>query len=102
MSYYASILASSFFVPTEHTGRVLARMENTPYQFKLDSDGNIITVTCAGYLRGNDLPAFQSIAPYVMDTSFLQMQGKDGEQWKYTFLNGICRKSRARVCWGDG
>lgn len=102
MSYYASITASSFFVPTEHAGKVLARMENTPYQFQLDADGNIITVACAGYLRENDLPAFQSIAPYVMDTSFFQMRGEDGEQWKYTFLNGICRKSSARVCWEEG
>ena len=102
MSYYASVTASSFFVPTEHTGRVLARMENTPYRFKLDTEGNITAITCAGYLQGNELPAFQAIAPYVRDTSFVHMSGEEGEQWKYTFLNGICRVARPRVCWEEG
>jgi hypothetical protein len=102
MSYYASVTASSFFVPTEYTGRVLARMENTPYQFNLDNEGNIITVTCVGYLQGNEFPAFQSIAPYVQDASFVHMSGEEGEQWKYTFLGGVCRIVRPRVCWEDG
>lgn len=101
MSYYTSVTASSFFVPTEYTGRVLAQMENTPYQFILDAEGNIITVTCAGYLQGNELLAFQAIAPYVRDASFVHMSGEEGEQWKYTFLDGVCRLVRPRISWED-
>ena len=77
-------------------------MENTPYQFKLDKDGDIITVICAGYLQGNEFPTPQAIAPYVRDASFVHMSGEEGEQWKYTFLSGVCRIIRPRVCWEDG
>ena len=52
MSFYASMTDSSFYVSTENTGRVLAKLQKQPHRFDLDSDGNITAVDFSGYRNG--------------------------------------------------
>ena len=80
MGYCIEMRGSKFFVPTQHTGRVFAMTQRQPYDFKMDTDGNITELTFIGEKLGNDFEMFQLIAPYVQDSSYIWMMGEDGSQ----------------------
>ena len=101
MSYYASISKSSFYVSTENTGRVMAKLHRLPYQLQLDPDGNITGIELSHCPIGNDYPIFQEIAPYVRDMSFILFSGEGQETWKLIFENGKCRKVVPQIIWGE-
>lgn len=101
MSYYACISKSSFYVSTENTGRVLAKLQQLPYQLQLDPDVNITGIEMCRCPIGNDYPIFQEIAPYVRDKSFILFSGEDQEAWKWVFENGRCRKVVPQIIWGE-
>lgn len=101
MSYYACISKSSFYVSTENTGRVLAKLQRLPYQLQLDPYGNITGIEMCRCPIGNDYPIFQEIAPYVRDKSFILFSGEDQEAWKWVFENGRCRKVVPQIIWGE-
>ena len=95
MGYCIEMKGSKFFVPTEHTGRVFAMTQDQPYDFQLDSDGNITELEFIGEKLGSDFEMFQSIAPYVW------MIGEDGDQWHWVFQSGVCKEIEAKVEWPD-
>lgn len=97
MGYCMSMNDSTFFVPTENTGRVLAVMQHQPYELKFDDNGNIVDISFYGDKLGNDLKAFQKIAPFVRNGSFIEMEGEDNETWRWFFKNGKCREVKAKV-----
>ena len=101
MGYCMEMKGSKFFVPTEHTGRVLAMTQGKPYDFHLDPDGNITELKFKGEKLGDDLEMFRSIAPYVQDCSYIWMMGEDGSQWRWVFQSGVCREITAKVEWPD-
>ena len=101
MSYYASISQSNFYVSTENTGRVLAKLRKLPYKLQLDTDGNITGIQLSRSPIGNDFPVFLSIAPYVRDGSFILFHGEGQEVWKLVFEKGICRSVVPQIIWGE-
>jgi len=101
MGYCIEMRGSKFFVPTQHTGRVFAMTQRQPYDFKLDTDGNITELTFIGEKLGNDFEMFQLIAPYVQDSSYIWMMGEDGSQWRWVFQSGVCKEITAKVEWPD-
>lgn len=101
MSYYASISKSSFYVSTENSGRVMAKLQQLPYQLQLDPDGNITGIKLSHCPIGEDFSVFQQIAPYVRDKSFILFSGEGQETWKLVFENGKCRKVTPQVIWGE-
>ena len=101
MGYCIEMKESKFFVPTEHTGRVLAMTQRQPYDFQLDQDGNITELEFIGEKLGNDFKMFQSIAAYVQDGSYIWMIGEDGFQWRWVLRAGICKEVKAKVEWPD-
>lgn len=101
MGYCMEMKGSKFFVPTEHTGRVLAMTQGEPYDFHLDLAGNITELTFKGDKLGDDFEMFRSIAPYVQDGSYIWMMGEDGSQWRWVFQSGVCREVNAKVEWPE-
>lgn len=101
MSYYASISKSCFYVSTENTGRVMAKLQRLPYQLQLDPDGNITGIKLSQCPIGEDFPVFQQIAPYVRDKSLILFSGERQEAWKWIFENGKCRKVVPQIIWGE-
>ena len=101
MGYCIEMRGSKFFVPTQHTGRVFSMTQRQPYDFKLDTDGNITELTFIGEKLGNDFEMFQWIAPYVQDGSYIWMIGEDGDQWRWVFRSGVCKEIEAKVEWPD-
>ena len=44
MGYCMEMKSAKFFVPTEYTGRVFAKAEDSSYYFTLDPEGNITDI----------------------------------------------------------
>lgn len=101
MGYNIKMEDAKFFVPTEYTGRVFAKAENSSYYFTLDPEGNITDIEFHGEKLYEDFSLFQSLAPYVKDGSYIEMMGEDGEQWRWVFANGKCREIKATVTWPE-
>lgn len=101
MGYCAKMTRNKFFVPTEHTGIVMAKMRRYPYDLMLDRLGNIIRISFRGDKVDGDLEIFKTIAPYVRDGSSIEMLGEDGERWKWVFENGNCHEVRPKIIWDE-
>ena len=101
MSYNMEIKESSFFVPTEHTGRVFALTETTGYSFHLNENGDIVEIEYDGCKLGNDFEMFQKIAPFVRNGSYLEMLGEDGTLWRWIFKRGKCKEILPKISWPD-
>lgn len=100
MGYCASMSQCSFRVNTEHTGRVIKKLEDCGYIAELDDDGNIVGLDFAGdKLAYDEDKMFEQIAPYVESDSFIEMLGEDGTRWRQVFKDGKCREIKASVAW---
>ena len=97
MGYCMEMKGSKFFVPAEHTGLIFAMTKGQPYDFQLDSDGNISELEFTGEKLGSDFELFQSIAPYVKDGSYIWMHGADGSKWRWVFQSVICKEVKEKV-----
>lgn len=101
MGYCMSMNDSKFFVSTENVGRVMAATRRYSYEFKFDDDGNITDIDFVGDKLADDEVLFQKIAPYVREGSFIEMEGEDGECWKWVFKGGKCKEIKARLVWEE-
>lgn len=100
MAYNASMTNQKFFVPTQHTGKVLALMQKSVYNFNFDSNGNITKIELYDdYIGYDDTSLFNSIAPYVQNGSFIQMIDEEGRQWRWVFNNGKCKQVQPKIVW---
>ncbi len=55
----------------------------------VNDEGDIYDIWFDGEKIGEDIDLFlNSIAPYVMDESFISFSGEDGSQWRYFFKDG--------------
>lgn len=103
MSYYMKMTGAKFFVPTEYTGRVFAKVENPDYDLILDEEGNITDILFHGemMMRHKDFSLFQSIAPYVKDGSYIEIMNEESEHSRWVFANGECQEIKGAVIWPE-
>ena len=62
-----------------------------------DIEGNINGIHFQGEKYGDDKILFQAIISYVKNGSFIEMQGEDGEIWRWTFNNGNFEEKYAKI-----
>lgn len=48
---------------------------------------------------GDEETVLETIAPYVKKGSYIQMQGEEGEQWRWIFDDGKVREEYAMLIW---
>lgn len=65
----------------------------------LDEEGNIEDLCFVGEKRGDDDILFGALAPFVEDGSYIEMQGEDGERWRWIFAKGTMRRRTPKVVW---
>ena len=58
----------------------------------MDGDGNVVGLSFSGEKSGDDLILFGAIAPFVKKGSYIEMEGEDGECWKWVFNGKTCRE----------
>lgn len=68
------------------------------WDMSVNDDGDIYDIYFTGEKIGEDIDLFlNSIAPYVMDESFISFSGEDGAQWRYFFTGGSMVEQSGRV-----
>lgn len=59
----------------------------------------INNIEFTGEKLGSDEPFFETIAPFVTDRSYIEMEGEDGCRWRWWFSNGEMRTDHMRAEW---
>ena len=52
-----------------------------------------------GEKYGSDETIFTFLAPYVEDGAFIEMQGEEGELWRWVFTDGTCKEKVPKIIW---
>ena len=65
-------------------------------------EGDIIGLEFGGEKLGDDFLLFKTIAKYVAPDSFIEMQGGDGDRWKWVFDGKKCTEIQGRTVYDDG
>lgn len=76
-------------------------LEAWGWEAKLDPDGKIIGISFQGEKMGDEEILFQTIAPFVIDKSYIEMHGEDGDCWRWVFVDGKLLTSKPKVEWGE-
>ena len=72
------------------------------WEAEFDKDGNIDGIQFRGEKYGCDeIVMLSVIAPYVENGSYIEMQGEDGELWRWVFNDGQCREVNSRIVWDE-
>jgi hypothetical protein len=64
-----------------------------------EKDGDIIDIYFDCEKLGNDIILFHAIAPFVEKDSFIQMNGEEGDMWRWCFDGKICYQVRPTITW---
>jgi hypothetical protein len=62
-----------------------------------DDDGSIGGVQFEASKAGDEEVLFGALAPFVEDGSYIEMQGEEGEIWRYTFRGGVLHEEVGQV-----
>lgn len=58
---------------------------------------DIDDISFEGEKYGDDIFMFEAIAPYVEDDSFIEMEGEEGERWRWLFKQGEVQEKYAKI-----
>lgn len=67
------------------------------WEVQYAADGSITGLWFEGEKLGDDLLLLKAMAPYVRAGSYLDMQGEDGEMWRWYFDGADCEELSAEV-----
>ena len=68
----------------------------------VDKDGDIYGITFNGEkYTGSEITFLNAIAPYVREDSYIEMQGEEGERWKWYFDGKECIEYDAKTLYPD-
>lgn len=72
------------------------------WEAEFDKAGNIDGIQFRGEKYGGDeIDMLKVIAPYVENGSYIEMQGEEGELWRWVFNDGNCREVNSRIVWEE-
>ena len=70
------------------------RYELTKYE-----NGDYLIENFIGEKLGSDFKIFGSIAKYIEDGQYIEMNGEDGDMWRWIFKNGECKEIHPKISW---
>jgi len=65
----------------------------------IDTSGNIVDIEFLGEKLGDDKILFDVLAPFVKTGSYIEIQGEDGELWRWVFDGEKCNEVYAEITW---
>lgn len=81
----------------ETTSSVIDILELLGFEnLQFNDDGDLIYLTYYSKIGGEE-NFFKSIAPFVLDNSYIDWRGEDGELWRWYFSNGEMLIKNGRV-----
>jgi hypothetical protein len=66
---------------------------------KYNPDKDVVFISFCGEKMGDDTVLFSALAPFVEDGSYIEMQGEEGEIWRWTFVDGKLKEVSAKILW---
>jgi hypothetical protein len=66
---------------------------------ELDDEGNINVLYFGGEKVGDEDTLFSAIAPFVKAGSYIEMQGEEGERWRWLFDGQEMTEKSATITW---
>lgn len=64
-----------------------------------DEEGNISRVVYDGEKLGDEEVLFETIAPFVEDGSYIEMEGEDSFMWRWVFEGGKVSEVTPTISW---
>lgn len=72
-------------------------MSEWRYAVLFNNNGDVDEIEFLGEKFGDDRVLFDAIAPYVKEESYIQMQGEDGQIWRWVFDGEKCTEKLGTV-----
>ena len=83
-----------------HASTVAEMLEAWNWEGEFDPiTGDLTNIYFAGEKLGDEETLFQALAPFVDKGSFIEMQGEDGELWRWVFDGQQMIEQTARITW---
>lgn len=74
-------------------------MREVRWEGFINEEGDFELEYFNGEKYGSDDDIFNTIAPYVEEGSYIQMQGEDGAMWRWIFKDGKCIEKAPKIIW---
>lgn len=72
-------------------------MADWRFPIELDDDLNVVDIGFTGEKLGDEKQMFEVIAPFVEDGSYIEMQGEDGDVWRWEFTGDSVEEVHAEA-----
>lgn len=65
----------------------------------VNDDGDFEIEYFSGEKYGSDEEVFKVLAPFFPDDAYIEMQGEEGELWRWIFKDGKCEEKSPTIIW---
>ena len=74
-------------------------MAECGWEVYINEKGDYDAIIFINEKASNDIVILNAIAPYVEPNSYIQMQGEDGEIWRWVFEDGQVKEIYPTILW---
>lgn len=78
---------------------IVDAMDECRWDGEINDNGDFELGYFTGEKYGSDDIIFDTIAPYVEEGGYIEMQGEEGELWRWVFTNGECIEKSPNIIW---
>ena len=91
----------SWVTTEEFSGATTLHDAMWAWRWEIDTtdDGDVTSIMFEGEKMGDDTILLDAIAPFVEAGSYIEMQGEDGELWRWAFDGSKLIEQNARISW---
>ena len=109
MGYYMNSMNCSFALKKENVKAAWESIKNCcsfeevmaecGWEVYINEKGDYDAIIFINEKASNDIVILNAIAPYVEPNSYIQMQGEDGEIWRWVFEDGKVKEIYPTILW---
>jgi hypothetical protein len=74
-------------------------LEDWGWDADVDANGDIIDICFLGEKLGDEIKLFKALAPFVEADSYIEMQGEDGDLWRWVFDGKAMVEKKPSTVW---
>jgi len=98
-SYDLFLRNSNIFIEAQHATAATRILEDAMFTIKTDEKGNIKHFDFDGNSMPDDEEFCKALAPFMRDDCFLEFCNEMGDNWRWVFADGNCKRVSAVVLW---
>ena len=78
---------------------IVELMDECRWNGFINDDGDYELEYFTGEKYGSDDTIFNVLAPFVEEGAYIEMQGEEGELWRWKFTDGQCKEITPKITW---